>query len=160
MSDESGGATLPKRNALTWAEVDGMTAGIGRYEKTSFWVIGHRGGTRLAVPKTVTGVSRAYFYGPYESIPAVPGVITHMPEARKDARRGGIVAEVDFGLGLDVARGAFAALVDAVRAAPPPAPRGEKRPRKPKEPKGSREPKAAAVEPESDFEDGQPDGGE
>jgi hypothetical protein len=150
MSEEKEGAEAPKRNVLSWTDVDALTAGIERYEKTSFWVIGHRGGTRLAVPKTTTGVSRAYFYGTYEQVPALPGIRTFTPEERKQLHKGGIVAEVDFELGLEEATAALASLIEVVRVAPAPAPRGEKKARQPKAAKAAIEPDPA---PPADDED-------
>lgn len=156
VSEEIATPEAPKRAALPWSEVDALTDGIERHEKASFWVIGHRNGTRLAVPKTVAGVSRAYFYGTYEQVPAVPGITTFTPEERKLLHRGGIIAEVAFELGAEVASAALAALVAAVRAAPAPAPRGERKPRQPKAPKT---PAEASGESAVELVDGpEPDG--
>lgn len=132
MSEENDGPKGPKRSTLPWSEVDAMAAGIERYEKASFWVIGHRGGTRLAIPKTTTGVSRAYFYGTYEQVPVAPAIRTFTPEERKRLHRGGIVAEVDFDGGVEGATAAMAALIAVIRVAPAPAPMGERKPRPPR----------------------------
>jgi len=132
-SSESGGpAARPKRRSLAWTDVDAITEGLPRHPKSSFLIVGHRSGVRLAIPRTVSGVSRAYFYGPYELVPPVEGIVVHTPEARKSGRKGGIVAEVDFELDPDVARGALCALIEVVRAAPPPPPRGTRQPKAPK----------------------------
>lgn len=125
-----------KRSVLAWDEVFQMVADLPQHSKTSFLVIGHRSGVRLAVPKTVTGVSRVYFYGngDYSLVPATPGITVFSPEDRKAQRRGGIMAEVDFERGLVEARAALEALVEAVRRAPPPAPRGLKKAKAPRAP--------------------------
>lgn len=129
MSEDTGEPQAPKRNALPWADVLAMVDGIDRYEKTSFLVIGHRGGTRLAIPKTSTGVSRAYFYGTYEQLPIHPAITAFSVADRKRLHRGGIIAEVNFELSIEEATAGLAALVGIVRGAAPPAPRGEKKPR-------------------------------
>jgi hypothetical protein len=137
MSEGNDGGESPKRAVLLWSEVDSLTAGIDRYEKTSFWVIGTRGGTRIAVPKTAAGVSRAYFYGTYEQVPELPGVRKFSSEERKRRHLGGIIAEVDFDVGPALASAALAALAEQVRLAPAPPPRGERKPRQPRIPKAA-----------------------
>ena len=120
-----------KRNSIPRAEVDALVAGITQYEKTSFLMVGHKGGVRLAIPKTLTGVSRAYFYGngDYGLIPVLPGIEVFSAERRKELRKGGIMAEVDFEVGVEDATEALKALIEVVRAAPAPAPKALKKPK-------------------------------
>lgn len=137
MTSETETKPKAKRNSIPRAEVDTLVAGIPQYEKTSFLMVGHRDGVRLAIPKTLTGVSRVYFYGndDYTLVPELPGIQVFDKTARKDLRKGGIMAEVDFDVGLEVAVAALKALIEVVRAAPAPAPKAVKKPKLPKEPK-------------------------
>lgn len=132
---EAAEAAKAKRNSIPRDEIDALVAGLPRYEKTSFLVVGHRGGVRIAIPKTSTGVSRAYFYasGDYSLIPSLPAIKVADPDERKAQRKGGIMAEVDFTIGRDEALAALAALVEVVRSAPAPAPKGLKKAKRPKE---------------------------
>lgn len=144
MSDESSTAAEkkvrePKKNSIPSAEIKELVAGIPQYDKASFLVVGHKEGVRIALPRT-NGVSRAYFYanGDYSIIPEDEAIRTFSAEERKEQRLGGIMAEVDFSLGVDAARQALGKLVAIVKAAPAPIP-------KPK-----REPKAKPPAPEED----------
>lgn len=126
----------PKKNSIPSDEIAVMTAGIAQYTKTSFLVVGYKDGVRIALPKT-SGVSRAYFYAnnDYSLIPEHEAITVFSAEQRKEQRLGGIMAEIDFSKGLDLAKEALAALVQIVRDAPVPV-------AKPK-----REPKIKAVAP-------------
>jgi hypothetical protein len=133
-----------KRNSIPFAEVQALVDGIPQYDKASFLVVGHKNGVRLALPRT-TGVSRAYFYGngDYSLIPDLTAITTFTEEQRKEQRRGGIMAEVEFD-NLDLARQALEALVKVVRSAPAPTPKLAK-------PKAPRKLKAVAAT-KADFE--------
>lgn len=128
-----------KRNSIPRDQVDALIAGIPQYDKASFLMVGHRDGVRLAIPKTLTGVSRAYFYGlgNYDLIPRLPCVEVFSPERRRELRKGGIMAEIDFTIGGVAAVDALRALIEVVRVAPPPAPKALKKPKLPREPKAS-----------------------
>ncbi len=109
-----------KKNSIPMTEVHELAKGINQYEKTSFLMIGHKNGVRLALPKT-SGVSRVYFYaGSYAAIPDDPAITVFTEEQRKELRKGGIMAEVNFSLGVDAARDALVKLIDVVRATPAP----------------------------------------
>lgn len=145
----------PKRNSIPSTEVAVLTEGIPQYTKTSFLVVGHKDGVRIALPLT-SGVSRAYFYGngDYSLIPQHDAISVFTEEQRKEQRKGGIMAEVDFEKGLDQAREALVKLIAVVRAAPAPAPKALAKPKAPKKPK------AVAVAPGesvSDVLQGAPD---
>ncbi|MBV9125674.1 MAG: hypothetical protein JO112_20180 [Planctomycetes bacterium] len=135
-------AREPKKNSIPSTEVKALVAGIPQYDKASFLVVGHKNGVRIALPKT-TGVSRAYFYGngDYTAIPEDEAITVFSEEERKQNRRGGIMAEVNFDLGVEAAKRALGKLVAVVKAAPAPK-------AKPKaEPKVKKEPKAQAEAP-------------
>lgn len=125
----------PKKNSIPKTEIEALVKGLPQYEKTSFLVVGHKNGVRLAIPLT-TGVSRVYFYGndDYSTIPDDEAITVFDEANRKEHRRGGIMAEVDFEKGLEAARRALGKLVEAVKAAPTP------------EVKPKKEPKAKKVE--------------
>lgn len=129
-------AREPKKNSIPSTEVDKLIAGIPSYKKTSFLVVGHRDGIRIALPLT-TGVSRAYFYGngDYSLIPSHDAITVFTEEQRKEQRKGGIMAEIDFEKGLDQAREALTLLIEVVRAAPAPAPKAVAKPKAPKKEK-------------------------
>lgn len=129
-------AREPKKNSIPTEKVVELTAGLPRYEKTSFLVIGHRSGIRIALPKT-SGVSRAYFYGngDYASIPTHGAITVFSEGQRKERRLGGIMAEVNFEKGIEAATEALALLTDVVRQAQAPAPKGVKAPKEPKAPR-------------------------
>ncbi len=133
-------AREPKKNSIAVQAIDAMIDGLPKYTKASFVVVGHRGGVRLALPKT-NGVSRAYFYGngDYSLVPAHAAITVFTEEQRKEQHRGGIMAEVNFELGIEQATEALQALVDVVRAAP--APERGKKAKEPKEPKKAKAPK-------------------
>ncbi len=135
-------AVSSKKNSISSDEVERITAGIPRYEKASFLVIGHRGGVRIALPKT-NGVGRAYFYGngDYSLVPTHEAITVFSEEDRREHHRGGIMAEVNFSLGVELATDALARLVAIVAAAEAPAPKGAKAPKEPKEPKAPKAPK-------------------
>ncbi len=139
-------AREPKKNSIPNAEIDAMVAGIPSYEKTSFLVVGHKDGVRLAIPRT-TGVSRVYFYGnnDYDLIPEHDAIVEFTAEQRKEQRKGGIMAEVNFEKGLDAAREALALLVEVVRRAPAPQPKLAK-PKAPKKEKAVAAPKASTTD--------------
>ncbi len=120
-SNDEKKAREPKKNSIPSAEVKALVAGIPQYEKASFLVVGHKNGVRLALPKT-TGVSRAFFYGngDYSTIPEDEAITVFSEEERKEGRKGGIMAEVNFELGLEAARRALGKLVNAVKASPVP----------------------------------------
>ncbi len=123
-----------KRTVLLEAEVDAAIDGIMQYKKTSFLVVGHKGGTRLAIPLT-KDVGRVYYYGDdYAALPKHEAITVFTVEERKARRLGGIMAEVDFSRGHDLALEAFTALTQVVRAAKEPVPRSVKvkTPRAPK----------------------------
>lgn len=128
----------PKRNSIPNEAVAALIAGIPQYEKTSFNVVGHKGGVRLALPKT-NGVGRAYFYGngDYSLVPSHPAITSFSEEERKAARLGGIMAEVNFELGVEAATEALTALIEVVRNAPAPAPKAVKQPKTPWKPKAA-----------------------
>jgi hypothetical protein len=133
-----------KKNSIPMTEIESLIAGIPSYTKTSFLVVGHKGGVRIAMPKT-TGVSRAYFYGndDYALVPKHDAITVHSEEARKAGRKGGIMAEVDFSKSNEQAREALTLLVAAVRRAEAPAAKAVKAPKEPKQPKAPKVPKAA-----------------
>jgi hypothetical protein len=114
-------AREPKKNSIPADEVKTLVEGIPSYTKASFLVVGHKNGLRLALPKT-SGVSRAYFYaaGDYSKIPEDEAITVFSEAERKEGRKGGIMAEVNFDLGTEAARRALGKLVDAVKAAPTP----------------------------------------
>lgn len=141
MSDTEAEATEkknrePKKNSIPKTEIDVLVKDMPQYTKTSFLVVGHKNGVRLAIPLT-TGVSRVYFYGndDYSTIPDDEAIVVFDEANRKEHRRGGIMAEVDFEKGLDAARQALSKLVDAVKAAPKPAEKPKREPKAKKEPK-------------------------
>jgi hypothetical protein len=114
-------AREPKKNSIPKTEIDALVKDLPQYTKTSFLVVGHKNGVRLAIPLTA-GVSRVYFYGndDYSTIPDDEAITVFDEANRKEHRRGGIMAEVDFEKGLDAARRALGKLVDAVKVAPTP----------------------------------------
>lgn len=136
----------PKKNSIPSSEVKALVAGLPQYEKASFLMVGHKNGVRLALPKTA-GVSRAFFYGngDYKSVPEDEAITVFSEEQRKEGRKGGIMAEVNFELGLESARRALGKLVAAVRAAETPKAKPAKAPPKakaePKLPKATAAPK-------------------
>jgi hypothetical protein len=140
----------PKKNSIPSTEIEALTNGIPQYKKTSFLVVGHRDGVRIALPLTA-GVSRAYFYGngDYSLIPQHDAITVFTEEQRKEQRRGGIMAEVDFEKGLDAAREALTKLIEVVRAAPAPAPKALAKPKEP------RKAKAVPVVKELALDDGE-----
>src|SRR5690349_6916850 len=105
----------PKKNSIPKTEIDALVKGMPQYKKTSFLVVGHKNGVRLAIPLT-TGVSRIYFYAndDYTLIPEDDAITVFDEADRKQHRRGGIMAEVDFEKGLEAARRALGKLVDTV----------------------------------------------
>lgn len=115
-------AREPKKNSIPADEVKALVEGIPSYTKASFLVVGHKNGVRIALPKT-SGVSRAYFYaaGDYSKIPEDEAITVFDEATRKDGHKGGIMAEVNFDLGVDAARRALGKLVDVVKATPAPA---------------------------------------
>ena len=125
--------TGKKRVTVDSSTVKSLVEGIPQYDKASFTVVGHKGGVRLALPRT-NGISRAYFYGngDYSLVPEHPAISVFSAEKRKEHRLGGIMAEVNFDLGVDEATSALKALLDVVRAAPAPAPKALKSPKKEK----------------------------
>ena len=127
-------AREPKKNSIPRAEIEALVQDLPQYKKTSFLVVGHKSGVRLAIPLTA-GVSRIYFYGndDYTTIPDDEAITVFDEANRKEHRRGGIMAEVDFEKGLDAARRALGKLVDAVRAAPAPAEKPKRAPKPKKE---------------------------
>lgn len=139
-------AREPKKNSIPSDEVRALVAGLPQYDKASFLMVGHRNGVRLALPKT-TGVSRAFFYGngDYAAVPEDEAITVFSEEQRKEGRKGGIMAEVNFELGLDAARRALGKLVGAVKAAPVPQAKPAKAP--PKAKREPKEPKVTAPEP-------------
>lgn len=126
----------PKRISIPFDKIGELAAGIPQYDKASFLVIGHRRGVRIALPKT-NGVSRAYFYGlgDYTLIPTNDAITVFTTDERKANRRGGIMAEVNFELGVEAAVEALTALIAVVRTADAPAAKGLKEPRKPRKSK-------------------------
>lgn len=132
----------PKKNSIPKAEIEALVKGLPQYTKTSFLVVGHKNGVRLAIPLTA-GVSRIYFYGndDYSKIPDDDAITVFDEADRKQHRRGGIMAEVDFEKGLDAARRALGKLVDAVKTAPAPITKAAKLPKAKK---------AEKTEPEAD----------
>lgn len=142
----------PKKNSIPTDEVTALIEGIPSYKKTSFLVVGYKDGVRLAIPLT-TGVSRVYFYGnnDYSLIPDHTAITQYTAEQRREQRRGGIMAEVDFEKGLDLAREAFALLVAVVKSAQAPQPKLAK-PKLPKKEKAVAPAKASA---DAEQQDGQ-----
>jgi hypothetical protein len=140
-------AREPKKNSIPTDVVAAMTAGIPSYEKASFMVIGHRNGVRIAIPKT-NGVSRAYFYGngDYSLVPSHDAITVFSEEERKEGHRGGIMAEVNFKLGIDAATEGLGALITAVRNASAPAPKGSAKAKEPKPVKKAKESKATVID--------------
>ena len=114
-TDEAKKARDPKRNSIPAEKVNALVAGLPQYNKTSFLVVGHKDGVRLAVPVT-SGVSRVYFYGDgdYSIIPEHMAITVFTEEQRKEGRKGGIMAEVDFAKGTDLAYSALEALVEEI----------------------------------------------
>jgi hypothetical protein len=137
----------PKKNSIPSDEIKALVKDLPSYTKTSFLVVGHKNGVRLAIPLT-TGVSRVYFYAndDYSVIPDDEAIVVFDEADRKQHRRGGIMAEVDFEKGLEAARRALGKLVDAVKAAPAPA---EKPKREPKPKKEAKAEEALPAEPEA-----------
>lgn len=131
-------AREPKKNSIPKSEIDTLVQGLPQYTKTSFLVVGHKNGVRLAIPLT-SGVSRIYFYAndDYSLIPEDEAITVFDEADRKQHRRGGIMAEVDFEKGLEAARRALGKLVDAVKTAPTPAAKPAKVPKAKKEPKAA-----------------------
>lgn len=129
-------AREPKKNSIPSDEIEKLVAGIPQYKKTSFLVVGHKDGVRLAIPLT-SGVSRAYFYGngDYSLIPHHDAITVFTEEQRKEQRKGGIMAEIEFDKGLDAAREALTKLINVVRHAPAPQPKALAKPKAAKEPK-------------------------
>lgn len=130
----------PKKNSIPQDEIETLVAGIPSYTKTSFRVVGHKDGVRLAIPLT-SGVSRVYFYGndDYSLIPEDDAITVFDEADRKQHRRGGIMAEVDFDKGLEAARRAIGLLVNVVKVAPAPAAKPKREPKPKKEPKAEAE---------------------
>lgn len=124
----------PKKNSIPRSEIEALVKDLPQYTKTSFLVVGHKNGVRLAIPLTA-GVSRVYFYGndDYSTIPDDEAITIFDEANRKEHRRGGIMAEVDFEKGLEAARRALGKLVDAVKAAPVPEVKPKKAPKAKKE---------------------------
>lgn len=122
-----------KKNSIPTEKVTELIAGLPQYDKASFTVVGHKGGTRVALPKT-NGVSRAYFYGS-GTVPSHEAIIAFTEEERRERRLGGVTARVDFSKGVDPATQALELLLEEVRNAPAPAPKALKAPKSPKEPK-------------------------
>lgn len=134
----------PKKNSIPRTEIEALVKGLPSYTKTSFLVVGHKNGVRLAIPLTA-GVSRVYFYGndDYTTIPDDEAITVFDEANRKEHRRGGIMAEVDFEKGLEAARRALGKLVDAVKTAPVPEEKPKKEP-KPKKAKAEATDEAGA----------------
>lgn len=124
----------PKKNSIPRTEIEALVKDLPQYTKTSFLVVGHKNGVRLAIPLTA-GVSRVYFYGndDYTIIPADDAITVFDEANRKEHRRGGIMAELDFEKGLDAAKAALVKLIDVVRAAPIPVDKPKKEPKPKKE---------------------------
>ncbi len=144
----------PKKNSIPSDEIRTLIEGLPQYTKTSFLVVGHKNGVRLAIPKT-TGVSRTYFYAndDYSLIPEDEAITVFDEADRKEHRRGGIMAEVDYDKGLEAARRALSKLIDAVKAAPAPAEKPKREP-KPKKEKAV-EAAPTADEPEAESAEAQ-----
>lgn len=140
-----------KKNSIPADEIMTLVEGLPQYTKTSFLVVGYKNGVRLAIPKT-TGVSRTYFYAndDYSLIPEDEAITVFDEADRKEHRRGGIMAEIDYDKGLEAARRALSKLIDVVKAAPTPEEKPKKEPRAKKEPKvaatASEEPVAGTAE--------------
>lgn len=134
----------PKKNSIPRTEIEALVQDLPKYTKTSFLVVGHKNGVRLAIPLTA-GVSRVYFYGndDYTAIPADDAITVFDEANRKEHRRGGIMAEVDFEKGLEAARAALVKLIDVVRSAPKPEEKAKKEPK----PKKEKAPKAETQAP-------------
>lgn len=134
----------PKKNSIPATEIKEMVHGLPQYTKTSFLVVGHKDGVRLAIPLT-SGVSRAYFYGNgnYSLVPDHPAIESFDEATRKQKRKGGIMAEVKFD-DLDQAREALKLLVGVVKHAPTPAPKAVKQPKEPKKAKAPAQPTTAS----------------
>ncbi len=124
----------PKKNSIPADEIKTLIEGLPQYTKTSFLVVGHKNGVRLAIPKT-SGVSRTYFYAndDYSIIPEDDAITVFDEADRKEHRRGGIMAEVDYDKGLEAARRALTKLIDVVKAAPAPAEKPKREPKPKKE---------------------------
>jgi hypothetical protein len=131
----------PKKNSIPSDEIKALVKDLPSYTKTSFLVVGHKNGVRLAIPLT-TGVSRVYFYAndDYSIIPDDDAIVVFDEADRKQHRRGGIMAEVDFEKGLEAARRALGKLVDAVKASPAPAEKPKREPKPKKEAKSEEAP--------------------
>lgn len=136
----------PKKNSIPRTEIEALVKDLPQYTKTSFLVVGHKNGVRLAIPLTA-GVSRVYFYGndDYTIIPADDAITVFDEANRKEHRRGGIMAELDFEKGLEAAKAALVKLIDVVRKAQAPA----EKPKKEAKPKKEKVEKAATVQPET-----------
>lgn len=136
--EESTAEAVPgrKRNSIPFEAINSSITGIPQYNKASFLMVGYAGGVRLALPKT-NGVSRAYFYGAgdYTLVPQHEAIVTFSKDERKAQHMGGIMARVDFDRGLEAATEALHLLIEVVRSAPPPPPRGEKKAKGPKAPR-------------------------
>lgn len=145
-------AREPKKNSIPTDAVQRLTDGIPSYEKASFVVIGHKNGVRIALPKT-NGVSRVYFYGngDYSLVPKHDAITVFSEDERKEGHRGGIMAEVNFELGIEAATEALGELVAVVREAPAPAPKGST---KAKEPKPAKKGKAKPAPEATEEADG------
>ncbi len=140
-------AREPKKNSIPMADVKVITAGLPSYDKTSWHMVGHKNGVRLAITKT-TGVSRIYFYAnnDYGLIPDDPAIRVFNEADRKENNRGGVMAEVNFEQGVDAAKRALTKLVAAVKAAPAPI-------EKPKALPKVKKTKGLDLSPESDVRD-------
>lgn len=114
-------AREPKKNSIPMTDVKVITAGLPSYDKTSWHMVGHKNGVRLAITKT-TGVSRIYFYAnnDYSLIPDDPAIRVFNEADRKENNRGGVMAEINFEQGVDAAKQALTKLVAAVKSAPAP----------------------------------------
>ena len=105
-----------KSGSIPREELDQLSDGIHTWDKKSFHMIGPKGGVLLAVPKS-KGVSRAYFYaaGDYNLIPEHPAIKVYQPDERKERKLGGVMAELDFSQGLELAREGLGLLLESVR---------------------------------------------
>jgi hypothetical protein len=128
-----------KRNSIPSDVVSDIVTDIPQYTKASWLVVGHRGGVRLALPRT-NGVSRAYFYGngDYAQIPSHPAITVFTEEQRKEKHLGGVMAEVDFSAGVEAATAALALLAGIVRRAEAPPAKGLREPKAPRTAKKAR----------------------
>lgn len=121
-----------RKNSLPREEVEAILEGIPSFDKKAFVIRGleQARGVRLAVAST-KNVGRVYFYGDddYSTLDGVAGVLVYDRDDRRENRRGGVMAEIDFSLGADSARAALVALAGVVRSAPAKAPRPERKPK-------------------------------